>query len=72
MLSAAVQRERRAAVEDVVGTHRAEGILFDAIVTELMDSFVAGDLDLPELLSAMDDYAQGLLLKRNDLASAAA
>lgn len=72
MISPAEQRERRDAVESVVGTHRAEGISFDPTTVKLMDSFVAGEFDLEQLLVAMDRHARSVLGKRGELATEAA
>ena len=71
MLSTAEKHERRAAVEDVIGTHRVEGIRVDATVEKLMRQFADGDITLDQFSAAVDEYANSLLTKEQSLAGAA-
>jgi hypothetical protein len=57
-ISEAEKQERRFAIESVIGTHMAEGIVLDATVRSIMDRFIAGELDLPQFSAAMQRHAQ--------------
>jgi hypothetical protein len=52
--------ERLDAVKDVIGTHRAEGIVIDPSVQELMEEFIEGRLSLDEFSARVDVYANQL------------
>ena len=71
MLSPAEKQERLAAMEDVIGTHRAEGIKVNATVHQLMMKFVDGEITLEQFSSAVDRYAETVLGAARPLAGAA-
>jgi Antitoxin VbhA len=66
----ASRKERLEAVEDVIGTHRAEGIALDATVRRLMDQFVDGELTLAQFSAAMDVHAESIMSKSRQMAGA--
>ena len=71
MISAAERQERLEAVEDTIGTHRAEGLTFDGPTLKLMEQYIEGELTLDQLTSAMRSYAASLGAKQASLVSAA-
>ncbi len=66
----ASRKARLEAVEDVIGTHRAEGIEVDATVRRLMDQFVDGELTLAQFSSAMDVHAGNVVSRSRQMAGA--
>ena len=64
------REERLEAVEDVIGTHRAEGIELDATVRRLMDQFVNGELTLTQFSAAMDIHAESIVSRSRQMAGA--
>jgi len=59
MISAAERQERLEAIEDVVGTQRAEGIQLSPATRALMEQYAEGELTLDEICSALDQQARG-------------
>jgi len=70
-LTEAEKKDRRRAVESVIGTHTMEGIKLDAAVHSIMNRYAEGELTLDEFSAGMDELAAQLLDKKRELAGAA-
>jgi hypothetical protein len=71
MLTQAEKIERLEAMQDAMGTHRAEGIELDATVQALMRRFAEGELTLAQFSAAMDRHAEQVLAAQRSLVGAA-